>query len=154
MRFLNWLGFHDLDLKLNTSRLGVALFWALFMLGASFLPAINLPVFFKLENFSTDFSSERFMILLVEVVGILLNLINLKTWAVGVLVFSVYEIGLSIYNHVFMLGVINDHIDETARILSDERATLGWGWFFILLGPVAVAFQISREKWRGQGKKA
>jgi hypothetical protein len=147
MRFLNWLGIENVDFRLNTERLGFAIFWTIFMLGASFLPAFQIPNFFRLSEFSTDFSNERIALVLFEVGGLLLNLINLKGLALWLFSFSIFEIFMMMNNHLFVLNLINAYIEKIPRLLSDERVTLGWGWIVIILAPMIVGLGILREFW-------
>jgi hypothetical protein len=131
MRFLNWLGIENVDFRLNTERLGFAIFWTIF----------------RLSEFSTDFSNERIALVLFEVGGLLLNLINLKGLALWLFGFSIFEIFMMMNNHLFVLNLINAYIEKIPRLLSDERVTLGWGWIVIILAPMIVGLGILREFW-------
>ena len=152
MAFLRWLGFENVDFQFTTERLGVAIFCALLTFGSTFTPIMNTPHAY-LENTPSDMSDSRLPILFMEVIGIGLNLIQLRVLAAGFLALTFFELYAHLMNAISITEQINAIWAEDPRIHYTQLSGLGWGWWFILLGPCIMAAVLIRDFLRDRAQK-
>ena len=144
MAFLRWFGFENVNFKITTERLGVALLCAILTIGSTFTPVISTPHFW-LEDYPSDLSHSRSFLLVVEVVSIGLNLINLRRWAGALLGITLIMLLSDLYAAFEVTDAINAHMAKDPTLHYTQHAGLGWGWWFIILGPCIMAAVLIRD---------
>jgi hypothetical protein len=144
MAFLRWLGFERIDFEFTTERLGIAIFCALLTVGATFTPIMNTP-HVLLKAIPNDMSDVRLPILIMEVIGIGLNLIRLRALAAGLLAFTFLQLFVNLRYALAITDSINARWAEDPRIHYTQMSGLGWGWWFIILGPCIMLVVLIRD---------
>jgi hypothetical protein len=152
MAFLRWFGFENVNFKITTERLGIALFCAFLTIGSTFTPIINTP-HVLLGNIPSDMGPSRLAILVLEVFGIGCNLVQLRGWAAGFLVYTFYELFENLKFALAFTQSINNDWAKDPTIHFTQLSGLGWGWWFIILGPCIMAAVLIRDSLHDWRKK-
>jgi hypothetical protein len=147
MSFFRFFGFENVNFKITTERLGVAVFCAVLTIGSTFTPIIDTPHVW-LNGYPSDLSHSRGFMLAVEVLGIGLNLINLRKWATIMLGVTLFELALDYWYAFDFTNSINESFAKDPTIHYTHHAGLSWGWWFIILGPSIMAFVLFRDYLR------
>jgi hypothetical protein len=147
MSFFRFFGFENVNFKITTERLGIAVFCAVLTIGSTFAPIIETP-HVLLDGYPSDLSNSRGYMLFIEVLGIGLNLINLRKWATIMLGVTFFNLVLDCWYALSFTDSVNKSLAKDPTIHYTHHAGLAWGWWFIILGPSIMAFVIFRDYLR------
>jgi hypothetical protein len=98
-----------------------------------------------LKAIPNDMSDVRLPILIMEVIGIGLNLIRLRALAAGLLAFTFLQLFVNLRYALAITDSINARWAEDPRIHYTQMSGLGWGWWFIILGPCIMLVVLIRD---------
>ena len=150
MGFFRHFNFNNINFHFSTKRLGIAIFCALLITGATFAPVINLP-HLVVEGLPTDMSGNRFFILSTEVVGILLNLVGLRYWATVLFLLTLQCLVIDLIDSIHITDSLNDLLAKDPTIHYTQHAGLAWGWWLLILGPAIMGWVLVRDYLADRG---
>jgi hypothetical protein len=152
MRFFRWFGFEDFNLEITTERLGVAILCAILNIGSTFTPIIHTPHIY-LGDIPADLSNSRMYILTVEVLGIGFNLVGLRRWAAFMLFGTVSTLIADFIYALNFTNSLNDQLAADPTVHYTQWNSLGWGWWFVILGPMIMGWVLLRDYLRENPQK-
>jgi hypothetical protein len=147
MRFFGWFGFGNLNFQITTERLGIAILCALLNIGSTFTPIIHTPHIY-LGSIPADLSNSRMYILMVEVLGIGFNLVGLRRWATFMLLGTVSTLAVDFVYALEFTNSLNDQLAADPTLHYTQWNGLGWGWWFVILGPMIMGWVMLRDYLR------